>query len=203
MEAVASRTATRASMSSLEMTGSPDRGRTSAIPGEESLPIDVEGYYRALGPMVLRRCRRLLRDEEKAVDAMHDTFVNLIRADDRLVHQAPASLLLRIATRVCLNKLRTERRHPEDRDDEALLAIAGDEEPEARSLRRFVLQDLLGREPDSTRLMAVLHYVDGLTLEEVGREVGLSAEAVRKRLRKLRARVAERMEEDVLPEVTP
>jgi RNA polymerase sigma-70 factor (ECF subfamily) len=167
------------------------------------LSVDVEAYYRAFGPTVLRRCRRLLRDEEKAVDAMHDTFVNLLRADDRLVDQAPASLLLRIATRVCLNRLRTERRRPEDSDDEALLAIASTEEPEARSLSRFLLQDLLGREPESTRLMAVLHFLDGLTLEEVGREVGLTAEAVRKRLRKLRARVAEQVAADVLPEVAP
>ncbi len=174
---------------------------TSPVHAEGRVSVDVEAYYRALGPMVLRRCRRLLRDEEKAVDAMHDTFVNLLRADDRLVHQAPASLLLRIATRVCLNKLRSERRRPEDRDDEALLAIAGDEAPEERSLSRFLLRDLLGREPESTRLMAVLHFVDGLTLEEVGREVGLTAEAVRKRLRKLRARVAERIAADVLPEV--
>ncbi len=167
------------------------------------MAVDVEAYYRDLAPMVLRRCRRLLRDEEKAVDAMHDTFVNLLRADERLVHQAPASLLLRIATRVCLNRLRTDRRHPEDRDDEALLAIAAEEEPEARSISRFLLRDLLGKEPESTRTMAVLHFVDGLTLEEVGREVGLTAEAVRKRLRKLRARVMERDRADVLPEPTP
>ncbi|MGC3999565.1 MAG: sigma-70 family RNA polymerase sigma factor [Anaeromyxobacter sp.] len=154
------------------------------------MAVDVEAYYRDLGPMVLRRCRRLLRDEEKAVDAMHDTFVNLLRAGDRLSHQAPASLLLRIATHVCLNRLRSERRHPEDRDEEALLAIAAAEEPEAQSLSRFVLRDILGREPESTRVMAVLHHVDGLTLEEVGREVGLSAAAVRKRLRGLKARVA-------------
>lgn len=167
------------------------------------MAVDVEAYYRDLAPMVLRRCRRLLRDEEKAVDAMHDTFVNLLRADERLVDQAPASLLLRIATRVCLNRLRTDRRHPEDRDDEALLAIAAEEEPEARSVSRFLLRDLLGKEPESTRTMAVLHFVDGLTLEEVGREVGLTAEAVRKRLRKLRARVMERDRADVLPELTP
>ncbi len=167
------------------------------------MAIDVEGYYRKYGATVLRRCRRLLRDEEKAVDAMHDTFVNLLRADARLVDQAPASLLLRIATRVCLNKLRTERRRPEDRDDEALLAIADAEEPEARSLSRFLLQDLLGREAESTRVMAVLHFVDGLTHEEVGREVGMTAEGVRKRLRGLRTRVAERMGADVLPEVAP
>jgi RNA polymerase sigma-70 factor (ECF subfamily) len=35
--------------------------------------------------------------------------------------------------------------------------------------------------------MAVLHYVDGMTLEQVARECGLSVSGVRKRLRALRA----------------
>lgn len=167
------------------------------------MAVDVDSYYREHGAMVLRRCRKLLRDEEKAVDAMHDTFVNLLKAEDRLADEAPASLLLRIATRVCLNQLRTERRRPEDRDEEALLAIASAEEPGARSLSRFVLGDLLGREPESTRVMAVLHLVDGLTLEEVGREVGLSAAAVRKRLRGLRTRVAALATVEAEAEVSP
>jgi len=153
--------------------------------------IDVEGYYRSHGAMVLRRCRRMLRNEENAVDAMHDTFVNLLRAGDRLTHEAPSSLLLRIATRVCLNRMRTQRRHPEDRDEQMLHAIADAEEPEARSVSRSVLRSVFGREQESTRVMAVLHYVDGLTFEEVGQEVGLTAAGVRKRVGGLRARVAE------------
>lgn len=167
------------------------------------MAIDVEGYYRNHGPMVLRRCRRLLRDEENAVDAMHDTFVNLLRASDRLADEAPASLLLRIATRVCLNRLRTQRRRPEDRDEAGLLAIAAADDPEARSVSRFVLQSIFGRERESTRVMAVLHYVDGLTFEEVGREVGLSAAAVRKRVSGLRARVAELSAAEAAREVAP
>jgi RNA polymerase sigma-70 factor (ECF subfamily) len=39
--------------------------------------------------------------------------------------------------------------------------------------------------------MAVLHLVDGLTLEEVAAEMGLSVSGVRKRLRTLKAHVAE------------
>ena len=38
--------------------------------------------------------------------------------------------------------------------------------------------------------MAVLHYVDGLTLEQVAAETGLSVSGVRKRLRKLRVDLA-------------
>lgn len=84
------------------------------------MPIDVDAAYRRYGAMVLRRCRRLVRDEGKALDAMHDVFVNLLRSRDRLDGAAPASLLMRMATNVCLNQLRGERRRPEDPDDAAL-----------------------------------------------------------------------------------
>ena len=157
--------------------------------------VDVEEYYREYGPMVLRRCRRLLRDEEKAVDAMHDVFVNLLRSRHSLAPERPASLLLRISTNVCLNLLRTDRRRPEDCGDEQLRAIASAEVPEERSMTRFTLGSLLRGEAESTRVMAVMHLVDGLSLQQVGDEVGLSAAGVRKRLRGLKMRVMERVEQ--------
>jgi RNA polymerase sigma-70 factor (ECF subfamily) len=152
------------------------------------MTTDVAALYRGLGPLVLRRCRRLLRDEAKALDAMHDVFVEILKRKDSLHDAAPAALLLRVATHVCLNRLRSERRHPEDRDEAVLLAIAGDlGTSESRALARRLLDRLLGRSAESTRLMAVLHYVDRLTLEEVAAEVGLSVSGVRKRLRTLQA----------------
>ena len=41
--------------------------------------VDVDSMYRTYAPMVLRRCTRLLRDEAKGVDAMHDVFVQLLK----------------------------------------------------------------------------------------------------------------------------
>jgi RNA polymerase sigma-70 factor (ECF subfamily) len=147
--------------------------------------IDVEAYYRRYGPQVLRRCRFLLRDEEKAVDAMHDVFVQLLRYQGTLRGSAHSSLLHQIATRVCLNRLRGARRHPEDREDELVLRIAAAEDTGARTEARGLLDRLFGRVPASSRDIAVLHLVDGMTLEETAREVGLSVSGVRKRLRGL------------------
>ena len=48
---------------------------------------------------------------------------------------------------------------------------------------------IFGRESASTLEIAVMHYVDRMTLDEVAREVGLSVSGVRKRLRALRARL--------------
>lgn len=153
--------------------------------------IDIEGYYRRYGPMVLRRCRRLLKDEELAVDAMQDVFVKLVRYEGRLDATAPVSLLYRMATNVCLNRIRTSRRRPETRDDELVARLADLEEPEERLSARSSLARLFGQERASTGTMAAMHLLDGMTLEEVAREVGMSVSGVRKRLRPLRDRLIE------------
>lgn len=155
------------------------------------MALEVEHFYRRYGPMVVRRCARLLRDPEKAADAMHDVFVEILRRKETLNGEAPSSLLLRTATNVCLNRLRSERRKPEDRDDELLLRIASAEDPEARPGARSLLSRIFDGERESTGTIAVLHLLDGLTLEEVAAEVDMSVSGVRKRLRGLKARVAE------------
>lgn len=155
------------------------------------MPIDVEAYYRRYGPMVVRRCRQLLRDEDKAMEAAQDVFVKLLRKHESLTESSPSGLLLRTATNTCLNIIRSEKRHPEDLDDDLLHRIAGSSEPEAGIMSRLRLDRIFRYEQPSTRTMAVLHYVDGLTLEEVADEVGLSVSGVRKRLRTLRTRAVE------------
>jgi RNA polymerase sigma-70 factor, ECF subfamily len=150
--------------------------------------VDVEQFYRRYGPMVLRRCRFILRDEEKALDAMQEVFVRVLRSQDSLEATAPSSLLYRIATNICLNVIRGERRRPERAGEELLETIAGVDDPAERALSAHLLDGVFSRELPSTRTMAVLHYVDGMTLEETAEAVGLSVSGVRKRLRGLRKR---------------
>lgn len=137
--------------------------------------------------MVLRRCRSLLRNEDQAMDAMHDTFVELLKARARLEPEAPSSLLFRMATNICLNRIRAAGRRPEDANTELIDRLASIEEPETLLSAQNLLDRLFAREKPSTRTIAVLHLLDGLTLEEVAREVGLSVSGVRKRLSSLRA----------------
>jgi len=156
---------------------------------ETLLAVDVEQFYELYGPMVLRRCRRLLRDDQAALDAMQDVFVRVLRNQERLDDRAPSGLLFRIATQVCLNRLRHAKRHPEDSDQDLLLDIAASSDNEERSAARDLLNRLFSREHVSTQTIAVLHLLDGLTLDEVAAEVGLSVSGVRKRLRTLKGRV--------------
>ena len=152
------------------------------------MAIDVESAYRRYGPMVLRRCRQMLRDEQQATDAMQDVFVQLLRHRDRLEDRGLSSLLYRIATNVCLNKIRSSGRRQEDAQSDLLARIAATGgADEGRAEARSMLDRVLGREPISTTTIAVLHLHDGMTLQEVADAVGLSVSGVRKRLRKLKA----------------
>jgi RNA polymerase sigma-70 factor (ECF subfamily) len=170
-------------------TTRPVASSTPSESGKEAA-LDIEDLYRRHGPMVLRRCRWLLRDEAWARDAMQDVFVQLLRRET-LVVEHPSSLLHRIATNTCLNLLRHRKRHPEDSDDDLLLRIADADDHASATEARSVLDRLFGREKESTRTIAVMHLLDGFTLEEVARETGLSVSGVRKRLRTLRTRVRE------------
>jgi RNA polymerase sigma-70 factor (ECF subfamily) len=156
--------------------------------------LDVAALSDRYGPMVLRRCRRLLRDEDEALDACQDVFVRVIERRHRLDGRYPSSLLYTMATHVCLNRIRDRARGGRslayDVDDERLEAIACAEVPGAESEARMLLDWLFGRHPPSSRTIAVLHHVDGLTLEQVAVETGLSVSGVRKRLRRLRETLA-------------
>lgn len=158
---------------------------------DKPLSVDVEALYTQYGPMVLRRCRRLLADEEQALEAMQDTFVQVIRYQHRLNNEAPSSLLYRMATNTCLNRLRSQRRRPEDADSELIGRIAAAPDYTARPMARVLLDRIFAREQESTKTMAVMHLLDGMTLQEVSEEVGLSVSGVRKRLRTLKKHVAE------------
>jgi len=149
--------------------------------------VDVEALFERYGPMVLRRCRRLLRDEDEARDLMQDVFVQVLRRRHSLKERYPSSLLFRIATNLCLNRIRDRRHEPCAEGEEMIDRIAFHDDRSAS----LTLARLFGRHQESTRTMAVLHYVDGMTLEQVARECRMSVSGVRKRLRALRASLHE------------
>jgi RNA polymerase sigma-70 factor (ECF subfamily) len=156
--------------------------------------INIEEYYRRYGPMVLRRCRQLLRDEESALDAMQEVFAKLLIHKERLKNQFPSSLLFRISTNTCLNMIRDQRSHRSLASEDALARIAAYDETENRIMLKDLLEQIFRKEKKSTRAIAVMHFVDGMTLQEVADEVGLSLSGVRKRIRRFRERVRTKKE---------
>lgn len=147
---------------------------------------DFAELYTKFGPMVLRRCRFILKDEEKARDAMQDVFLRIIESRTE-VRELCSSLFYVTATRVCLNKIRSEKLRTGvdfDRIGETIADEWGEKEKE-KTEASMVLERIFEKRDKKDCLIATLHFADGLTLEETAEQAGMSVSGVRKRIREL------------------
>jgi len=168
------------------------------------MAIDVEAWYEKYGPMVIRRCRALLRNDDEAMDAVQDVFVNLLRSKGRLRGTFPSSLLYTMATNVCLNRLRGKKREGRETGFPQDGILPGDNQlfsamdlsygqVDAELLVEAILED----ESEETRAICFMYHADGMTLREIGEAVGMSISGVRKRLEAFRKRARLKLGEDI------
>jgi RNA polymerase sigma-70 factor (ECF subfamily) len=75
-----------------------------------------------------------------------------------------------------------------------LESIAAYDESEEKIVRQDILKKIFRKENPSTREIAVMLYVDGMTHQEVADEIGLSVSGVRKRIREFRSRAKTKRE---------
>jgi len=154
--------------------------------------LSAEQLYTRYAPMVLRRCNKLLGDENAAADIAQEIFIKVWEKRNSLNTEFPSSLLWRMATNMCLNHIRNQKRRGENISaNDMLVHIACAEDVESKIGNRDILNRLFKRHPDSSRTIAVLHYIDKMTLEEVAAEVKMSVPGVRKRLRSLKTTLIE------------
>ena len=152
------------------------------------MAIDINAWYEKYGPMVIRRCRSILKNEEDSMDAVQDVFVNLLKGENHLHGQFPSSLLYTMATNICLNRLRKKKREMlkgSFEDSETGFSIdEGYDQVEAEIL----INDILKNESEMNRTIFFMYHVDGMTLKEIGEAVNLSISGARKRLEAFKTR---------------
>jgi RNA polymerase sigma-70 factor (ECF subfamily) len=134
----------------------------------------------------------MLGDTDGAVDVAQEVFIIVLGKRGKYRGSHPTSLLWRIATNQCLKALRSPVNRFKASEGETLLeriACSDDIETEVES--RSVLRKLFDRHPESSRTIATLHLVDGMTLKETALAMNMSESGVRKRLRGLRKTLKE------------
>ena len=109
---------------------------------------------------------------------------------------SPTTYLFKVTTTTCLNRLRTRRRRPEDPVEELPPPSAPTTHRDT-ALRtaelRQLLELVLKHEDERTVNAVIYHYADGMTHDEVGKLLGVTGAAIRKRIAQFRARVAKQM----------
>jgi RNA polymerase sigma-70 factor (ECF subfamily) len=147
----------------------PDRNRRAAE------------LYREFGPVVYRRCLRLLKDQEAARDATQEVFMKLVRDMAKLEdRETVLPWIYRVATNHCLNQRRNSSRRGEDHA-EPDLDVAADTPTDVYP-DRALAQKVLSRFDAATQAVAVGVIVDGMEHEEVAAALGVSRRTVARKL---------------------
>jgi RNA polymerase sigma-70 factor (ECF subfamily) len=139
-------------------------------------------------PALILLGRRLLRDEAEAEDIAQEALLRLWRQGQSL-DVGPAGVgpwLKKVVSNLAIDRLRVRGRF--DVTDET------PEQPQAADqLRRLEqlelaerVEDALRRLPDRQRLALTMFHYEGLTMQEVGSMMGVSAEAVESLLARAR-----------------
>jgi RNA polymerase sigma-70 factor (ECF subfamily) len=146
---------------------------------------ELAELYDRYAHVLFHRCRRILRNDEDAHDAVQETFAKVIRNADTFRQQSsPLTWMYRIATNHSLNQLRNRkgrRQKREDHRDEiggSSVVTPGEEHSEDHAR----ILELLDRVDDEVRAVVVHTYFDECTRQETAELVGLSVPTVRKRL---------------------
>jgi HlyD family secretion protein len=168
--------------------------RFATLRGEEA-ELAFAALMARHGPMVLRVCRRVLRDEHDAHDAFQATWLVLARKAGSLRDRGSVgNWLFGVASRVSLDARASSsrRRLHEQRYAESQTDQAPADDRDAHDLGA-VLHEELGRLPERYRSPIVLCYLEGLSHEEAALRLGRPVGTVRSRLARGRDRLRSRL----------
>ena len=141
------------------------------------------------GPMVYRQCCRLLKSRDKALDAVQEIFLKLLLRRDTMTIQYPMSLLYRMATNYCIDRIRENRKFVPGEHLDLLNNLPYINPGENRLMAENVFAYILKNEKSESHHVAVLFFLNGLSVREIVAETGLPQSSVYKHLKRLKARL--------------
>jgi RNA polymerase sigma factor (sigma-70 family) len=146
------------------------------------------------GPMVLRACRAILRDDHDAHDAFQATFLALVRRGGTLwVRDSLAPWLHRVARRVAIRAKTSARRRAEV--ERGAAALARDrEEAELPDDRAAIVHEEVDNLPATFRRPVVLCDLEGRSYDDAAALLGCPVGTVKSRLARGRSRLKARLE---------
>lgn len=151
--------------------------------------MTIEEAAKKYSPMLYRICVVMLGNEADAQDAVQDTFCKYLEHRKRFQNEEhEKAWLIKVAQNRCRDLRRFHLRHPQAELSEV---SASYENPEYSG----ILAELAAL-PMSVKAAVYLHYIEGYKTTEVSEILGISVNAVKKRLQRGREMLRLKLEEE-------
>lgn len=151
--------------------------------------MTIEEVVKKYSPMLYRICVVMLGNEADAQDAVQDTICRYLECRKEFRDgEHEKAWLIKVAQNRCRDMRRFQMRHPQVAIDEI---TASYENPEYSQ----VLAELVAL-PLPVKAAVYLHYIEGYKTAEVSEILGISVNAVKKRLQRGRKLLRLRLEEE-------
>ncbi len=144
----------------------------------------LDDLLKGIQEPVYRYVRRIVHDEHIARDVVQEVFLSIVKNLYWL--REPGVFrpwVFRIASRQAFRCLRRERRQPKIDSDFIMQSVReeqADERPDRERLGQAL--ELIVETSPASRAVLSLHYIDGMTLQEVADILEISLSAVKSRL---------------------
>lgn len=143
--------------------------------------VEIDDLYRRYGESVHRRCLRLCRDPQQALDLTQEVFLRAHRYRSSYRGEAsPLTWLFALADN-CFFDLRAKAR-PIAPGEIAELLAAEREGFEREFVSHDLVVRLLQRSSEDVRAIVLHRYFDELDLEAIAQRLGLNERTVRRKL---------------------
>jgi RNA polymerase sigma-70 factor (ECF subfamily) len=145
--------------------------------------VNIETWYQCYGESVHRRCLRLCRNEEQALDLVQEVFLRAHRYRETFRGESsPLTWLFRLADRCFFDSVTPSKAVRAQREEvDTLLKHERDGLEESFASHDLVARLLL-RADDDVKAIVVHRYFDELDLETIALRLGLNERTVRRKL---------------------
>lgn len=141
--------------------------------------MSVEAIVEEYGDMLFRICLVMLCNEQDAQDAVQDTLCSYMEHDPEFHDvEHEKAWLIKVAANRCIDVHRRRMRHPTVSLEEVCSYCELPQQSE-------VITELM-KLPDKLKSVIYLHYIEGYKTEEIAKMLGITANAVKKRMQRAR-----------------
>ncbi|MDE6568698.1 MAG: RNA polymerase sigma factor [Lachnospiraceae bacterium] len=149
--------------------------------------MSIENLVKEYSNMLFRICMVILCNEQDVQDVLQDTFCRCIeKAIDFRDKEHEKAWLIKVATNRCRDIHRQRMRHPRADIEEVTTYCEMPEQSEAL--------EALVRLPDKLKIVIYLHYIEGYKSAEIAQMLGISVQAVKKRMQRGREELRSMLE---------